>query len=211
MTAALYEPDLGYYMTDRPIFGAAGDFMTAPEMSPLVHALPRDRARRSLHEDRRRRHRRVRRRKRQDGGGARRHARPARDAAAPLSHRRAKPDAGQPATPAGSSAPPVRPACSIASNGWKNRPPRNGRAWPSPTKSSTRCPSIAFELPVMAARRSVSSRRPLASIGRRGPQTGRSWRRSKRFRDACLSRCRMDSCRNCARASAHGSGPRPEG
>lgn len=35
MRAALYEPDLGYYMTDRPIFGAAGDFMTAPEMSPL--------------------------------------------------------------------------------------------------------------------------------------------------------------------------------
>jgi SAM-dependent MidA family methyltransferase len=35
MTAALYEPYLGYYMTNRPIFGAAGDFMTAPEMSPL--------------------------------------------------------------------------------------------------------------------------------------------------------------------------------
>ncbi len=35
MAAALYEPDLGYYMTERPIFGAAGDFMTAPEMSPL--------------------------------------------------------------------------------------------------------------------------------------------------------------------------------
>ncbi len=35
MAAALYEPELGYYMTDRPIFGAAGDFMTAPEMSPL--------------------------------------------------------------------------------------------------------------------------------------------------------------------------------
>jgi SAM-dependent MidA family methyltransferase len=35
MRAALYEPDLGYYMTDRPIFGAEGDIMTAPEMSPL--------------------------------------------------------------------------------------------------------------------------------------------------------------------------------
>jgi len=35
MTAALYEPELGYYMSDRPIFGADGDFMTAPEMSPL--------------------------------------------------------------------------------------------------------------------------------------------------------------------------------
>jgi SAM-dependent MidA family methyltransferase len=35
MAAALYEPELGYYMADRPIFGAAGDFMTAPEMSPL--------------------------------------------------------------------------------------------------------------------------------------------------------------------------------
>jgi len=35
MQAVLYEPELGYYMTDRPIFGADGDFMTAPEMSPL--------------------------------------------------------------------------------------------------------------------------------------------------------------------------------
>lgn len=35
MAAALYEPELGYYMTDRPIFGEAGDFMTAPELSPL--------------------------------------------------------------------------------------------------------------------------------------------------------------------------------
>lgn len=35
MAAALYEPQLGYYMTHRPIFGAEGDFMTAPEMSPL--------------------------------------------------------------------------------------------------------------------------------------------------------------------------------
>jgi len=35
MRAALYEPDLGYYMTDRAIFGSVGDFVTAPEMSPL--------------------------------------------------------------------------------------------------------------------------------------------------------------------------------
>ena len=35
MTAALYDEEYGYYMTDRPIFGAAGDFVTAPEMSPL--------------------------------------------------------------------------------------------------------------------------------------------------------------------------------
>ncbi len=38
MQAALYEPGLGYYMTDRPMFGAAGDFITAPEMSPLFAA-----------------------------------------------------------------------------------------------------------------------------------------------------------------------------
>ena len=38
MEAALYEPGLGYYMTERPIFGAAGDFITAPEMSPLFAA-----------------------------------------------------------------------------------------------------------------------------------------------------------------------------
>jgi SAM-dependent MidA family methyltransferase len=35
MQAALYAPGLGYYMGERPIFGAAGDFVTAPEMSPL--------------------------------------------------------------------------------------------------------------------------------------------------------------------------------
>ncbi len=35
MDAALYAPGLGYYMTDRPVFGAAGDFVTAPELSPL--------------------------------------------------------------------------------------------------------------------------------------------------------------------------------
>ncbi len=38
MEAALYEPGLGYYMTGRPIFGAAGDFVTAPELSPLFGA-----------------------------------------------------------------------------------------------------------------------------------------------------------------------------
>jgi SAM-dependent MidA family methyltransferase len=38
MEAALYEPGLGYYMIERPIFGAAGDFVTAPEMSPLFAA-----------------------------------------------------------------------------------------------------------------------------------------------------------------------------
>jgi SAM-dependent MidA family methyltransferase len=35
MQVALYEPDLGYYMVDRTIFGPAGDYVTAPEMSPL--------------------------------------------------------------------------------------------------------------------------------------------------------------------------------
>jgi SAM-dependent MidA family methyltransferase len=38
MQAALYEPDLGYYMTERRIFGADGDFVTAPELSPLFAA-----------------------------------------------------------------------------------------------------------------------------------------------------------------------------
>ncbi len=38
MQAALYEPGLGYYMTERPIFGSAGDFATAPELSPLFGA-----------------------------------------------------------------------------------------------------------------------------------------------------------------------------
>jgi SAM-dependent MidA family methyltransferase len=35
MQAALYEPELGYYRSERPIFGAAGDFTTGPELSPL--------------------------------------------------------------------------------------------------------------------------------------------------------------------------------
>ncbi len=35
MQAALYEPELGYYVSGGAIFGAAGDFVTAPELSPL--------------------------------------------------------------------------------------------------------------------------------------------------------------------------------
>jgi SAM-dependent MidA family methyltransferase len=38
MAAALYAPGLGYYMTDRIRFGAEGDFVTAPELSPLFQA-----------------------------------------------------------------------------------------------------------------------------------------------------------------------------
>ena len=35
MQFVLYEPGLGYYATGRVGFGAAGDFVTAPELSPL--------------------------------------------------------------------------------------------------------------------------------------------------------------------------------
>jgi SAM-dependent MidA family methyltransferase len=35
MQCALYEPGLGYYATGRVHFGARGDFVTAPELSPL--------------------------------------------------------------------------------------------------------------------------------------------------------------------------------
>src|SRR5690606_33473236 len=35
MEIALYSPGLGYYAADAPKFGAAGDFVTAPEISPL--------------------------------------------------------------------------------------------------------------------------------------------------------------------------------
>ncbi len=35
MSAALYEPGLGYYAQHARAFGAAGDFLTAPEISPL--------------------------------------------------------------------------------------------------------------------------------------------------------------------------------
>lgn len=35
MQSALYQPGLGYYATGRVHFGAGGDFVTAPELSPL--------------------------------------------------------------------------------------------------------------------------------------------------------------------------------
>lgn len=38
MEAALYAPELGYYMSDRVRFGSEGDFVTAPELSPLYQA-----------------------------------------------------------------------------------------------------------------------------------------------------------------------------
>lgn len=38
MRMALYEPGLGYYLAGAVKFGAAGDFVTAPEMSPLFGA-----------------------------------------------------------------------------------------------------------------------------------------------------------------------------
>jgi len=40
MNAALFAPGLGYYMAGRQRFGAGGDFVTAPELSPLfAHCL----------------------------------------------------------------------------------------------------------------------------------------------------------------------------
>jgi SAM-dependent MidA family methyltransferase len=38
MQAALYEPELGYYMAEGALFGRTGDFITAPELSPLFAA-----------------------------------------------------------------------------------------------------------------------------------------------------------------------------
>ena len=35
MAQALYAPGLGYYSNGRPVFGPAGDFVTAPELTPL--------------------------------------------------------------------------------------------------------------------------------------------------------------------------------
>jgi len=35
MEMALYTPDLGYYASNKAIFGEQGDFVTAPELSPL--------------------------------------------------------------------------------------------------------------------------------------------------------------------------------
>lgn len=38
METALYAPGIGYYAAARPVFGPAGDFITAPELSPLYAA-----------------------------------------------------------------------------------------------------------------------------------------------------------------------------
>lgn len=38
MELALYAPGQGYYATSRPLFGDAGDFVTAPELSPVFAA-----------------------------------------------------------------------------------------------------------------------------------------------------------------------------
>jgi SAM-dependent MidA family methyltransferase len=38
METALYAPGIGYYTAPRPLFGAEGDFVTAPELSPLFAA-----------------------------------------------------------------------------------------------------------------------------------------------------------------------------
>ena len=38
METALYAPGLGYYVTERPVFGADGDFVTSPGLSPLFAA-----------------------------------------------------------------------------------------------------------------------------------------------------------------------------
>lgn len=35
MDLALYTPGLGYYATEKPIFGEQGDFITAPELTPI--------------------------------------------------------------------------------------------------------------------------------------------------------------------------------
>lgn len=39
MEMALYEPGLGYYSNPGQVFGAAGDFVTAPELTPLFGAI----------------------------------------------------------------------------------------------------------------------------------------------------------------------------
>lgn len=39
MALALYHPVYGYYATERPVIGRAGDYLTSPEVSPLFGAM----------------------------------------------------------------------------------------------------------------------------------------------------------------------------
>ena len=39
METALYEPELGYYNTARPIIGAAGDYYTSSNVHPAFGAV----------------------------------------------------------------------------------------------------------------------------------------------------------------------------
>ena len=39
MAMALYEPNLGYYCSSRPLLGRDGDYLTSPEISPLFGAM----------------------------------------------------------------------------------------------------------------------------------------------------------------------------
>ena len=68
MRLALYAPGLGYYSAGATKLGASGDFVTAPEVSEPVFALPGAAVRRRAARDRRRRAR-ARRRLRPHGGG----------------------------------------------------------------------------------------------------------------------------------------------
>ena len=202
MQAALYEPELGYYMAGGTIFGGAGDFVTAPELSPLfagclaaaVDALLAAAGGDEVLEI---------------GAGSGRLAAElvaalARRGRAPRRYRIVEPSAtlaGPPAQPARAGAARARPP----SSGSTRRRATPGPASQSQTKSWMRCRWSAFGSRARAASRSGSwPKRAAHSGGRRDPRARSSRRRSRRCSSACRSRCRRVMCRSCGWAGPVG-------
>ena len=186
MEAALYAPGLGYYMTrPRPIFGADGDFITAPELSPLFTRCLAAGVADLLAKAGRRRRRRVRRRQRPRWRSSScANARAARAPAAPLSHRRAEPGARRAPARAARRSPAARGHCATASSGSTAPPPE---AWQGVALAN----EVVDALPVDRFRvtRGTAAKRSASIAARRRIRLARAARR-RGARGGRASRCK---------------------
>ena len=208
METALYAPGLGYYVTPRAIFGADGDFVTAPELSPLFAACLANGVADLLAKS--------------GGGdvvefGAGSGALAAglwpalRRLGAPVArYRIVEPSAALAARQRERVARAIRDSRRSATGSSGSRqPPQEAVAGRRDRKRSRRCaagrsfPRGRREL--RSARRDRSPARVLP--WRRGPPTRRSRRPSSRCSARCRRRCPRDSCPSCGPASATGSRP----